>query len=63
VGQPLEWQRLDAKRACRIRITVKDCGYRDEEAKWPALQDALIDAMIRVEKALAPRIAKLKVAG
>jgi hypothetical protein len=62
VGRPLEWQRLDTKRASRIRITLKDVGYRDEEARWPALQDALIDAMVRLDKALAPRISKLKVA-
>lgn len=27
--------------------------------QWPALQDRLIDAMIRFDKALRPRIAKL----
>jgi hypothetical protein len=60
-GRPLEWERLDAKRASRIRITVKEGGYKDEEAKWPVVQDAMIDAMVHLEKALAPRISKLKV--
>jgi Domain of unknown function (DUF4268) len=63
VGRPIEWQRLDAKRASRIRITLTEGGYRDDEAKWPAIQDAMIDAMVRLEKARAPRIPKLRTAG
>jgi hypothetical protein len=52
---------MDAKRACRIAKYFELGGYRDEEDKWPALQDAMVDAMIRLEKALHPHIAKLKV--
>ncbi len=59
-GEPLEWQRLESKRACRIRKEIELGGYRDE-ARWPANQDAMIDAMIRLEKALKPHIAKLQV--
>lgn len=55
-GEPLEWQRLDGKRACRIRKQITLGGYRDEEAQWPAIQDAMVDAMIRLEKALRPHI-------
>ena len=55
----LQWQRLDGRRACRIRKVLDNGGYRDEE-KWPQVQDALIDAMIRQEKAFKPHIAKLK---
>ena len=46
-GEALEWERLG--------------GYRDNEAKWPAIQDAMIDAMVRLERALKPCIAKLQV--
>jgi hypothetical protein len=35
-------------------------GYRSDEAKWPAIHDAMIDAMGRLEKALTPHLAKLK---
>ncbi len=59
-GEPLEWQRLESKRACRIRKEIELGGYRDE-AQWPKIQDAMIDAMIRLEKALKPHIAKLQV--
>jgi len=59
-GGPLEWQRLDGKRACRIRKKVLRGGYLDEE-KWPEIQDEMIESMIKLEKALRPSIISLKV--
>jgi hypothetical protein len=59
-GATLEWQPLEGRRACRIRQRFANGGYRDEEA-WPQIQDALIDAMIRLEKALKPHIATLPI--
>lgn len=61
-GGELEWERLDNRRASRIRNSLTLGGWKDAEAKWPAIQDAMIDAMIRMEKALAPRIEKVKLA-
>ncbi|MDQ3816454.1 MAG: DUF4268 domain-containing protein [Acidobacteriota bacterium] len=58
-GGPLSWERLDARRASRIAYTVAG-GYRDDEAKWPSIHETMIDAMIRLEKALSPFIASLK---
>jgi hypothetical protein len=60
-GGPLEWKRLDGKRACRIVKTIELGGYRDDEEEWPKVQDAMIDAMIRLEKALRPRIENLQI--
>jgi hypothetical protein len=60
-GEPLEWERLESKRACRIVKRFPDGGYRDDEERWPIIQAPMIDAMIRLERALAPHIAKLKV--
>lgn len=61
-GGPLSWQRLDSKRACRIQARFEDLpGLQDNPEEWAKTQDAMIDAMIRLEKALAPRLAKLKV--
>jgi hypothetical protein len=35
-------------------------GYRDEE-RWSAIQEAMIDSMVRLEAALKPHIAKLPI--
>jgi len=60
-GEPLEWERLESKRACRIVKRLELGGYRDDEEKWPEVQDATIDAMVRLEKALKPYISRLRV--
>ena len=59
-GEPLEWQRLEGQRSCRIGKQLSLGGYRDEE-KWQEIQDAMIDAMIRLEKAFRPHIERLPV--
>jgi hypothetical protein len=59
-GGPLEWQRLDDRRACRIRYVLESGGLKDRE-RWPQIQDRMIDAMVRLEKALRPEIQRLKV--
>ena len=35
-------------------------GWRSDEARWTEAQDAMIDRMVRLEKALKPQIAILK---
>jgi len=59
-GEALDWQRLDPKRACRIAWHLKSGGYRSDESEWPELQDQMIDAMVRLEKALSTFIAEVK---
>lgn len=58
-GEPLEWQRLEGKRACRIGKRFSLGGYRDDEEEWSEIQDAMVDGMIRLEAALRPHIDKL----
>lgn len=58
-GSLLDWQRLDARRACRIVFNLSG-GYRTDESAWPEIQEQMIDAMIRFEKALRPSLEKLK---
>lgn len=57
-GGPLVWERLEGKQACRISKRLEG-GYLDDETKWPGIQDAMIDAMIRLDRALRPHIDRL----
>jgi len=59
-SETLDWDWVEGRRGCRIKKVVTLGGYRDED-RWPEIHDAMIDAMIRLEKALRPHIAKLKV--
>jgi hypothetical protein len=61
-GQALSWQRLEGKRACRIRYTRSGGGYRSPEDQWPALIDATVIDMDGLEKALRPFLKLLKLA-
>lgn len=58
-GAPLGWERLEGKRASRIRHTQAGGGYRSPEEQWPALQDAIIKDMDRLERALRPHLRRL----
>lgn len=58
-GAPLIWERFDEGRSSRVRSTVKEGGLTDDEAKWPAIQDAMIDAMGRLAKAVKPHLARI----
>ena len=57
-GGKLEWQRLDNKRASRIRKTYDYANLNDVE-KWDKLQEDMINDMIRLEKALKKFIHKI----
>jgi hypothetical protein len=61
-GKPLTWERLEGKRACRIRHIQPGGGYRSTEDQWPGLQDSIIKEMDRLEKALRPWLKQLKLA-
>lgn len=58
-GGPLIWDRLDDKRASRIRADVTVGGLYEPETQWPNIQEAMIDAMDRLVKALKPHYAGL----
>lgn len=61
-GGPLQWERLEGKRACRIRFTQPGGGYRSPEEQWPDIQDRITSAMSRLERALRPFIKNLDLA-
>ncbi|GIV15701.1 MAG: hypothetical protein KatS3mg022_1136 [Armatimonadota bacterium] len=57
-GNNLDWQRLEGKRACRIRYVIEGGGLQNTE-RWEQVQDRMIEAMKRLEKAFQARIAGL----
>jgi hypothetical protein len=58
-GGPLSWERLDAKRACRIKHVIERGGYRSPESLWPEIQSQMIDTMSKLEAALKPALESL----
>jgi len=57
-GDHLGWQRLDDRRASRIRYVIADGGLQDQE-HWPSIQERMVEAMARLERALKPHIKQL----
>jgi len=55
-GDSLQWERLDDARASRIRFVIRKGGLRDDESNWASMQDAMIDAMDRLTRALKPLV-------
>jgi len=59
-GGPVNWDPLEGKRACWVGVQFSRGGYRDDEETWPEIQDEMIEAMIKLEKALRPYIDTLE---
>ena len=59
-GGPLSWERLESKQACRIRHLITLGGYRSAESRWPEIQQAMVEAMTRLEVALRPELDTLR---
>ncbi|CAK1960350.1 DUF4268 domain-containing protein [Vibrio splendidus] len=48
-GSPIDWQRLDSKKACRIKVSKEFDGYNREH--WPEIVEWLIHNMTKFELA------------
>jgi len=55
-GGPLQWYAPEGASVRRIYHEVKAGGYKDDEAKWPEIQDAIAALMVRLESVLRPFI-------
>jgi hypothetical protein len=47
-GDKLAWERLDTKRASRIRYDMEIGGWRSPQSEWPEIQEKMFDAMTRL---------------
>ena len=62
-GGALSWERLEVRRACRVRARVSRGGYRAAEDEWDAIQSDQVDAMTRLRGALEPHVKALPLGG
>jgi hypothetical protein len=58
-GKKLDWQPQEGLKMSIIQYVIPDGGLRDK-GRWPQIQDAMVDAMVCLEKALKPQIQKLR---
>jgi len=59
INDHVTWEKLDGKRASRIRKKFNKVGLRDEK-QWDDLQDQMIDFMIKFEKAIKKYVPELR---
>lgn len=58
VGRPMIWRNEEGVRGSLIG-TLIDGGYRSDRNEWPRVHDEMVDAMVRLERVLAPRLSRL----
>ena len=57
-GEPLVWDRVEGRRACKITSICEIGGLQDID-RWSAIQEDMIDRMIRLEEALGSLLSKI----
>jgi len=58
-GGSLQWDRLDDRRISKVRFKVGMESLESGEDRWPAMQEALVEAMARLHKAFDPHVRSL----
>lgn len=58
-GGALDWQDLPDRQGCRICVDLEG-GWKSPESSWPVMQDQIIDALIRLDRALRKPIQDLR---
>ena len=59
-GLPIEWERLDARRTCRIAIYRQNAQVTDPPEELAELRKWAVDTMLKFRGALNSRIRELK---
>jgi hypothetical protein len=58
-GAKLDWREMPDKKTSRISISTEG-GWLTPQDEWPRLQDQMIDAVVRLEKAVREPISELR---
>jgi hypothetical protein len=61
-GGDLVWKRDERQRGTLIGAVVEG-GYRSNREDWPKVQQALVEAMVRLERVMRPRLSQLRAEG
>jgi hypothetical protein len=56
-GGPLSWERLDTKRACRVRGPIITGGIQSPREEWPRIRREMIDSMAKLNRAMESHLA------
>ena len=56
IDQPVEWDRMDGKRACRISAYFPEEVRVGDEDRWPELVDWMVPTLCRLKDAMDPAI-------
>jgi len=59
-GEPLAWERCDDLKKSYLYKAFSLGGIHTDKSEWPKIHDAMIDAVLRLEKAIAPHIEGLR---
>ena len=56
-GSALIWKQEDGQKGTLIGALING-GYRSDREDWPKIQRDLVDAMVKMEKVIKPRLAR-----
>lgn len=62
-GEPLVWERLDAKRACRIAAVRPDSSIDQADVEGDIMRAWLIDRLLRLKQVFGPLLTEAATAG
>ena len=58
-GHALEWKEEDGQLSRSI-LFRQDGGYRSDPDEWPAIHEQMIEAMLRLDRVMRPRVQGLR---
>jgi hypothetical protein len=60
-GDSLEWNNVEGTQRSRINKEFNIGGWKSDPEEWPKINEVMVDAMIRLERALSPFVQKLNI--